>query len=86
MGVVKRKPFAHKRLHMISRARKGWAMAAPTQQSTTLTVKEVMADLRLSKNAVYEAIARKDIPSIRVGRRILIPRIPYQRMLTGEAA
>lgn len=52
---------------------------------TVLTVKEVQVDLRLSRNAVYEAIARKEIPSIKVGRRILIPREQYKRML-GEVA
>lgn len=51
-----------------------------------LTVKEVQTDLRMSRNAVYEAIGRGEIPSIRVGRRILIPKEPYRRMLSGEAA
>jgi excisionase family DNA binding protein len=45
-----------------------------------------MGDLGLSKNAVYLAIAAKEIPSIRVGRRILVPRAAYERMLRGEAA
>jgi excisionase family DNA binding protein len=29
--------------------------------------------LGLSRNAAYEAIARGDIPSVRVGKRILVP-------------
>jgi excisionase family DNA binding protein len=53
---------------------------------SVLSVKQVMRDLGLSKTAVYDAISRKEIPSIRVGRRILIPRIPYERMVRGEAA
>jgi excisionase family DNA binding protein len=51
-----------------------------------LTVKEVMVELRMSRNAIYEAISRREIPSIRVGRKILIPRALYDRMLRGEAA
>ena len=53
--------------------------------SAVLTVKEVMASLRMSKNAVYEAIGRGEIPSIKVGRKILIPRQQYERLLAGEA-
>ena len=54
--------------------------------TTTLTVKEVMSDLRISKNAAYTAIARGQIPSIRVGKKILIPRAQYERLLLGEPA
>ena len=53
--------------------------------ASVMTVKEVQADMRLSRNAVYEAIARKEIPSIKVGRRILIPRVQYERLLAGGA-
>jgi excisionase family DNA binding protein len=51
---------------------------------TVMTVKEVQADLRMSRNAVYEAIARNEIPSIKIGRKILIPRERYNQMLSGE--
>ncbi len=50
-----------------------------------LTVKEVQADLRLSRNAVYEAIARGEIPSVRIGRRILIPKAAYKQMLAATS-
>jgi excisionase family DNA binding protein len=56
----------------------------PTTPSAVLTVKEVQTDLRMSRNAVYEAIARGEIPSLKIGRRILIPKVPYQRMLNGD--
>jgi excisionase family DNA binding protein len=49
-----------------------------------LTVKEVQDRLRMSRNAVYEAIGRGEIPSIKVGRRILVPRKQYERLLAGE--
>lgn len=51
-----------------------------------LTVEEVQKSLRMSRNAVYEAIKRKEIPSVRIGRRIVIPRLAYERLLSGEAA
>ncbi len=35
----------------------------------------------LSKAATYDAVARGDIPSIRIGRRLLVPTAALRRML-----
>ena len=45
------------------------------------TVCEVAKILRLGKMSVYEAVSRGEIPYIRIGRRILIPRNALERML-----
>jgi excisionase family DNA binding protein len=50
----------------------------------TLTVPEVAAQLGLSRNGAYEAVATGQIPAIRIGRRVLVPRAALERML--EAA
>ncbi len=50
-----------------------------------LTVAEVAQRLRLGRNSVYEAIRRGVIPSLRVGRRIVIPAIAFDRFLEGAA-
>lgn len=47
----------------------------------TMTVDEAADELGLSRNATYEAVARKEIPSIRFGRRILIPRASFDALL-----
>jgi len=39
-----------------------------------LTVEETAKALRLGRISAYKAIQRGDIPSIRIGRRILVPR------------
>jgi excisionase family DNA binding protein len=39
-----------------------------------LSIPEAPALLGVSKNSAYSAVARGEIPSIRVGRRIVIPR------------
>ena len=39
-----------------------------------LTVPEVAKLLRISRNLVYELVAQGVLPSIRLGRRILVPR------------
>ena len=42
--------------------------------------------LGLGRNAVYDAIARGEIPVIRFGRRIVIPKRALERMLNGGEA
>ena len=42
--------------------------------------------LGLGRNAVYDAIARGEIPVIRFGRRIVVPKRALDRMLNGETA
>ncbi|MEQ8716666.1 MAG: helix-turn-helix domain-containing protein [Acidimicrobiales bacterium] len=39
----------------------------------TLTVEEVASLLSLGRSATYEAIRRGEIPSRRLGRRVLVP-------------
>jgi excisionase family DNA binding protein len=39
--------------------------------------------LGLGRNAIYEAVARGDVPSIRIGKRILIPRAALAKLLGG---
>ena len=47
----------------------------------TFSVEEVAQLLGLSRSAVYEAIARGDIPALRFGRRIVIVRDALDRLL-----
>ena len=49
------------------------------------TPKEYMALTGLCKTAVYQGIERGEIPSIRIGRRILVPKLPVDKQLNGEA-
>ena len=51
-----------------------------------VTVNEAAVMLRISRGAAYEAAKRKEIPSIRIGRRLLVPLAALERMLTGDAA
>lgn len=51
----------------------------------TLTVAEAAACLGVSRNTAYEAIRRGTVPSIRLGRRILIPTQALEALLSiGE--
>ncbi len=51
-----------------------------------MTVEEAAEFLRISRNSAYDAVKRGDIPSIRIGRRVLVPRIAFEKMLSGDTA
>ena len=52
----------------------------------TLTVDEAAQALGLSRNSCYQAVDTGAIPSIRIGKRILIPRFALERLLNGAAS
>src|SRR5690349_7306650 len=45
------------------------------------TVTEAGRFLGLGRNAAYAAAQRGDIPTIRIGRLLLVPKVPFHRML-----
>jgi len=51
------------------------------KESLVLTAGETAKILRLSKTTVYDQIRQGSIPSIRIGKRILIPRAALMRKL-----
>jgi excisionase family DNA binding protein len=46
-------------------------------------VPEAGAMLGLSRNASYEAARRGDIPTMRIGRLLRVPKAAFDRMLSG---
>ena len=50
----------------------------------TLTVGEAAKLLRLSRAFTYELVARGELPSLRFGRRVVIPRIAIERLLNDS--
>lgn len=46
-----------------------------------LTVDETRALLKIGRTATYEAIRKGEIPSIRIGRRLLVPMARLKKML-----
>jgi excisionase family DNA binding protein len=50
----------------------------------TLTVGEAAKVLRLSRAFTYELVARGELPSLRFGRRVVIPRIAIERILNDS--
>jgi excisionase family DNA binding protein len=54
-------------------------------ESPVLTIQEAGALLRVSRASAYEAARRGDIPTIRIGRRLLVPRARLMAMLGATA-
>jgi excisionase family DNA binding protein len=59
-------------------------MSSETQR-WTLSVKEAAKLLGVGRNKAYEAARRGEIPTIRIGKRILVPVAALERMLQGGA-
>ncbi len=50
----------------------------------TFSVPEAAAVLGIGRSAAYEACARGDLPSLKIGGRIVVLKAPLERMLNGE--
>ena len=50
----------------------------------TYRIEDVAKLLGIGRNSAYDAAKRGDIPTIKVGRRILVPRAALHRLLDGE--
>jgi excisionase family DNA binding protein len=56
-------------------------MADPSNAQKVISVPEAGRQLGLSRNSAYEAANRGEIPTIRIGRRLLVPVAAFDRML-----
>lgn len=61
-------------------------MSESKLKRNTLTVEQAAEVLGIGRTAAYNAAQSGDLPVIRIGRRLLIPRPALDQMLNGEAA
>jgi len=52
-------------------------------QRATITVEEAARILGISRGSAYEAVRRGDIPTIRIGKRLIVPVAALERMLSS---
>jgi excisionase family DNA binding protein len=57
---------------------------ANRQEGRVKTLDEVASMLRISRGSAYEAAKRKEIPTIRIGRRLLVPSDALEKLLSGN--
>jgi excisionase family DNA binding protein len=55
-------------------------------EKATLTVDQAAKVLGVGRASAYAAIARGEVPVVRIGRRILVPRRALERLLAGSSA
>ena len=55
-------------------------------QRVTYTVTQFAKLAGIGRNQAYDAVRRKVVPSLRIGKRILIPAAGVERLLSGAAA
>jgi excisionase family DNA binding protein len=56
---------------------------APTE-AEVLTVEEAATVLRISRTLAFAAVRDGELPSVRIGRRVLVPRARLEAFLRGE--
>ena len=56
----------------------------PDVARETCDVEEAGRRLGIGRSAAYEAARRNEIPTIRIGRRLLVPVVALDRLLSGE--
>ncbi len=56
------------------------------QERLTVTVEEAAAVLGISRAFAYLLVARNELPSLKLGRRVVIPRRALDRLLDVEPA
>ncbi len=61
-------------------------LEATHRERRVVTVNEAALMLRISRGSAYEAVRRNEIPTIRIGRRLLVPLAALERMLAGNTA
>jgi excisionase family DNA binding protein len=48
-----------------------------------VTVSEAGKMLGIGRNQAYEAVHRGEIPSIKIGKRLLVPKLALEKLLAG---
>ena len=58
----------------------------PDDERPTMSIPEAAKVLGIGVNGAYEAAKRGEIPTIQIGKRILVLREPFKKMLAGGPA
>jgi excisionase family DNA binding protein len=61
-------------------------MRTSKEGSATISIAEAAKFLGIGRNQAYEAARRGEIPVIKIGKRLLVPRAALNRVLDSGAA
>jgi excisionase family DNA binding protein len=65
-------------------ARTAAGAVAPVENRLVYTVEEAASLLGISRSFAYEAVQNGQIPSMRIGKRILVPKAALERLLSAD--
>jgi excisionase family DNA binding protein len=60
------------------------SMMDPTDGRLAVTVAEAARMLGISRTLAYELVARGELPHVRLGRRIVVPRVALERLVAAD--
>ena len=72
--------------HLVTESAMDCKLEPARLERRVVTLTEAAVILRISRGSAYEAARRREIPTIRIGRRLLVPTAALERMLAGNAA
>lgn len=55
-------------------------------ERSTMTVEEAAVVLGISRTTAYECVRRGELRAVRLGRRLVVPRLVVDQLLAGERA
>jgi len=61
-------------------------MTNQASERITYTIDEAAERLGVSRNTAYEAARSGQLPTVRIGRRLLVPRAAFERLLKLQVA
>jgi excisionase family DNA binding protein len=61
-------------------------MAKPSPERRTMTVPEAAKVLGIARSTAFRAARSGEIPTIKIGKRMLVPVAALERVLSGEVA
>jgi excisionase family DNA binding protein len=56
--------------------------AVPLNERLALSIEEAGALLGISRDLAYDLVARRELPSVRLGRRLVVPRLALEAALS----
>ena len=59
-------------------------MVAANDDKLVLTIEEAARLLKIGRTCAYEAARRGELPILRMGRRMLVPKAALERLLEGK--
>ncbi len=54
-------------------------------ESATYRIEEAAKVLGISRNSAYEAARTGQLPTVRLGKRLVVPKIALDRLLSGNS-